>query len=198
MDIDQRLRDFHVQKPDAYAVEALLEATVGVTAKRTPLLVRASCLIRRTWKYYFATASLASMLFLIVAFSFHEHGSRNERVERTVREVAMNYMTRLKPEHHGDNLVTLNKGMHLLPFSLKVPEHLKSDYKLVGSRYCSLAGHLAAHVQLIHRSSGELISLFMTSLEPDLEKIGNEYQTLAGVDIKLFNESGLFYALATR
>lgn len=200
MDIDQRLREFHEKaKPDSFAVKTLLNATVDAeTRERKPLLMRSSSWLQQSWKFYFTTASIASVLFIVIGFSFHEYGSLNERIQRTVREVAMNHITRLEPEHKSDNVVALNRVMQQLPFSLKVPERIEGDYTLVGSRYCSLAGHLAAHVKLRNNSNGELISLFIAALEPELETMDEETQTVSGVDVELFNESDLFYALATQ
>lgn len=201
-DVEQRLRDLHAQaKPDPIAVNALLHATTGLAKEKknfAPRLWPGYGSLKHSWKVYLATACIACLMFTFVGFSFHEHGSLNERIQRTVREVAMNHMTRLESEHKSDNLAELDENMQQLSFSLKVPEHLQTEFTVAGSRYCSLAGHLAAHIKLLDKSSGELASLFVASLEHDLESIGTKSKTIAGVDVELFNENGLFYALASR
>ncbi len=200
MDVEQRLRKFHAQAaPDPIAVEALLRATVGsANTAQSSSFERLVASIKQSWALYLSAASVACLVFAFVGFSFHEQGSLNERTSRTVREVAMNHITHLKSEHESSSIVELSHVMQQLPFLLKVPEHLRANFTVAGSRYCSLAGHLAAHIKLRNIHDGKLSSLFVALLEQDLKSIGLQSQSVAGVDVELFNEDGLFYAFASR
>lgn len=198
--VDERLRKFHANNnPDPLAVEALLQSTVQVSAERPSSFFKQLFTANNfSWKHYVTAACLSCLVFAFVGFSFHEQGSLNERTQRTVREVALNHKTRLEPEHKSTRLAELDQIMQQLPFALRIPEQLNNDYTVDGSRYCSLAGHLAAHIKLRNAKNGELVSLFVASLEHDLESIGRQSQTVAGVEVELFSENGLFYALASR
>lgn len=200
MDVEQRLREFHAQAaPDPLAVEALLQATVGsAKEKESTSFNQRVASVKQSWAFYLTAVSAACLVFALVGFSFHEQGSLNERTERTVREVAMNHITHLKSEHESSSIVELDLVMQQLPFALKLPEHLRNNFTVAGSRYCSLAGHLAAHIKLRNIHDGKLSSLFVALLENDLKSIGLKSQKVAGVDVELFNEDGLFYALASR
>jgi len=110
----------------------------------------------------------------------------------------MNHTTRLEPEFHGDTLAMLDNSMQQLPFSLELPKSIDDAYELIGSRYCSLGGVLAAHVKLRNSRSGRPLSLFVTSNSAELKDIRSQQTTIEGVDVEFWREGGLFYALAQR
>jgi len=124
-------------------------------------------------------------------------GSHAELGTRTLREVAMNHLARLDPDFQGESLAALDERMDRLPFSLSAPERLGSAVRVEGSRYCSLAGHLAAHVTLHDTDSGRPISLFVTALAPDVQRLDGLHEDVAGLDVELWQEEGLFYAMAS-
>jgi len=137
--------------------------------------------------------------FVLAASLWIQHSSTDsERMQRTVREVAMNHTTRLDPEYRGDTLAMLDNSMQQLPFNLVLPEAIDDAYKLIGSRYCSIGGVLAAHVRLRSSDTGKPISLFVTSNSAELEDIRSEQTTLEGIDVEFWREGGLFFALAQR
>jgi len=140
----------------------------------------------------------ACVLVLLTSLWMHESSNESERMQRTVREVAMNHTTRLEPEYYGETLAMLDNSMQQLPFTLQLPESIDKAYQLVGSRYCSLGGVLAAHVRLKSLGSGKPMSLFVTSNSAQLEDVRSQQTTLEGVDVEFWREGGLFYALAQR
>lgn len=123
-------------------------------------------------------------------------GSMDERGERTLREVAMNHATRLSFEFEGESLAALDTSMNQLPFVLSEPSRLPDDLKVLGSRYCSLSGQLAAHVKLREGKTGRPLSLFVTNSAATLNQLDGESGYVDGVEVELFYEGGLFYALA--
>jgi len=143
---------------------------------------------------------MAVICFVVLTLSYFITGGQylNEHTERTVREVAMNHTTRLDPEFRGESLAMLDNSMQQLPFTLSLPSTIDTAYKLVGSRYCSLSGELAAHVRLKHAETGKSMSLFVTSNGAALEDVQTQQTTLEGIDVELWREGGLFFALAQR
>ena len=110
----------------------------------------------------------------------------------------MNHTTRLEPEFRGSSLAMLDNLMHQLPFTLVLPKSIAGEYELIGSRYCSLSGVLAAHVRLHDKNSGKPMSLFVASNAAELEEIRPQQTILEGVEVDFWREGGLFYALAQR
>jgi len=131
-----------------------------------------------------------------VGVSMRMAGSMDERGERAMREVAMNHATRLSFEFEGESLAALDRGMNQLPFVLSEPSRLPDDVRVLGSRYCSLSGQLAAHVKLREGETGRPLSLFVTNSATKLDQLNGESGYVDGVEVELFHEGGLFYALA--
>jgi hypothetical protein len=155
---------------------------------------------RSNTKHWNTTIGIASICFVVLTLSyFFSNGHySNEHTQRTLREVAMNHTTRLEPEFRGESLAMLDNSMQQLPFTLSLPSNIDTEYKLIGSRYCSLSGELAAHVRLKHTESGKPLSLFVTSNGAALEDVQTQQTTLEGIDVELWREGGLFFALAQR
>ena len=141
-------------------------------------------------------AALAATLAAVLAVAVHSYGSLAERTDRTLREVAMNHAARLTFEFEEDTLAGLDRHMRLLPFEMTAPERLPGATVVLGSRYCSLAGRLAAHVKLRDVETGRPLSLFVTAATADLEGLDGDVGRIDGVEVELFREGGLFYALA--
>ena len=137
-----------------------------------------------------------AVLVVTVGLSMRLAGSIDERGDSAIREVAMNHTTRLSFEFEGESVAELDTYMNQLPFELAAPSHLPGNAKVLGSRYCTLSGQLAAHVKLRDASTGRPLSLFVTSSASELHRLRGESGHIDGVEVKLFSEGGLFYALA--
>ena len=140
--------------------------------------------------------ALAFTLVAVLAVGMHVDGSLGERSERTLTEIAVNHATRLTFEFEEPSLAELDEKMQLLPFEMAAPARMPSDVEVLGSRYCTLAGNLAAHVKVRDRVTGRPVSLFVTSVSPELERLDGDVGRIDGVEVRLFREGGLFYAMA--
>ena len=204
---DQRVRDYYenLSMPQD-RLDSLLNPE-NVSAQRSTSALRMGSLKRRLASIFSVSnmhwgtwlrVGLACGLLLMVSLWMHNTGLESERMQRTIREVAMNHTTRLEPEYRGESLAMLDNSMQQLPFALVLPKAIDDAYELIGSRYCSLGGLLAAHVRLKDSTSGKPMSLFVTSNSTELEEIRSQQTTLEGVDVELWREGGLFFALAQR
>lgn len=142
------------------------------------------------------SSAIAAGILVLASMAVHHHTSIGERTDRTLREAAMNHSTRLELEFMSDELDTLNQQMALLPFKISLPATLTDTFTVVGTRYCTINGKLAAHIKLFEPSSKNTVSLFMTSADEDLEQLNNKQRTIDGLNVKLWREKGLFYAMA--
>ena len=156
---------------------------------------RANALLARL-RHPLIRAGLAFAMIAAVAQLMHHSGTVTERAESTFREIAMNHGTRLELEYYGKNLTSLDDSMQQLPFTLVLPDAVSEDVTLIGARYCTLVGNLAAHVKFEDKTSGKPLSLFVTGSTNELKRIQGRSDNLNGVDVELWQEGGLFYALA--
>lgn len=202
---EQRVRDYYenLSMPKD-RVEMLLKASADREAIGTPDKPTKSAVFSEwrsklayiEWNKGVQTGLACGLVLMVSMWVFS--GFETELSKRTLREVAMNHTTRLEPEFRGTSLAMLDDSMHQLPFKLMLPKALDSAYELVGSRYCSLGGVLAAHVKLQDKQSGKLMSLFVTSNSVELEEVQPQQRKLEGVDVEIWREGGLFFALAQR
>lgn len=140
----------------------------------------------------------AAVLVLSLSVGIHEYGTSSERTARTLNEAAMNHSTRFKLEFESENIAEIDQSMSQLQFSLALPSEFGEQFSVVGARYCTINGELAAHVKLLDKTTDKQVSLFMTRSVENLQNIKDTRERIDGVNVKLWNESGLFYALASR
>lgn len=178
----EQLEQAHVQKPSLISRATAFGKSITGSLFASPL---------------FRVAGVCAMV-LIVSLWTYDSGIDNESTERTLREVAMNHSTRLQPEYHGETLAMLDDSMQQLPFTLVLPKEIKKKYHLLGSRYCSLGGILAAHIKFEDRDSGRPVSLFVVNNAAELKQINAQQAIVEGVDVEFWREGGLFFALAQR
>ena len=195
---DQRVRDYY---DNVSMSKDRMDMLLKVAAEHEAAPKRLS-----SWKNTFSgmqwtswlQVGMACALVIVASLWMHNTGSETGLAERTLREVAMNHTTRLEPEFRGSSLAMLDNSMHQLPFNLVLPKSIDNAYELIGSRYCSLGGVLAAHVKLHDKQSGKSMSLFVTSNAAELTQIQTQQKKLDGVDVEIWREGGLFYASAKR
>lgn len=124
------------------------------------------------------------------------HVSISERTRSTMREAALNHATPFTVEFGNNDIAKLNQRMQLLPFKLELPEKLSMRVDILGARYCTISGNLAVHMKLFDQLSQRSLSLFITPVFDNLMAIDHERQVVEGVDVELWQEKRLFYALA--
>ncbi|MFK8078485.1 MAG: hypothetical protein AB8B84_18040 [Granulosicoccus sp.] len=140
----------------------------------------------------------AAVLVLSLSVGIHEYGTSTERTVRTLNEAAMNHSTRFNLEFESENIAEIDESMSQLQFALALPSEFGEKFSVVGARYCTINGELAAHVKLLDKTTDMQVSLFMTRSVENLQNIKDTRDRIDGVNVKLWNESGLFYALASR
>ena len=223
-ELDARLREHYAALPGETATVTAILGSGGVRSERDPLQAASEPLatssrralsfagpspFRRTIRSLVPPAlrrlprltpavrwATAASLMALAVTGVHVAGSVGERTAGTVREAAMNHRTRLAPEFPERDLAALDAAMTELPFELRRPERLGADWRLIGGRYCSIAGRLAAHVQLVAPDGGGTLSLFVTRESDRLARLDGERHDVDEVSVELWEEQGLFFAMA--
>lgn len=138
---------------------------------------------------------LAQALLVVVSLFVHNGSIHAERTDRALKEVAMNHSTRLDLEFENASIEALDEQMVLLPFDVALPDRVAANYIVKGARYCSLSGQLAVHIELAHTETNKTLSVFMTRAADELDAIDSSDELVDGVDVKIWRESGLLYAM---
>jgi len=142
------------------------------------------------WLRIMAAASIVLALALIFVIN------PDSVTERVAQEVAMNHNKALTVEYPTNSYEVLSKQMDKLDFTLRVPsEAVQQGLALVGGRYCSIQGQLAAQIKLSD-SDGRIYTLYQTHSGEQLKSINAGQLQLDHVDIQLWEEQGLLFALA--
>ncbi len=189
-ELDDRLRDhFRGMQLTDNAVDQIAEAGSTQPFTRMPAS-------SRSWRGF--SWAIAAMLILSLTVGIHQYGTHTERTTRTLNEAAMNHSTRLQFEFEAENIVDIDRHMAQLPFEVALPSEFSERFDLLGARYCTINGELAAHVKFVDRETDKQVSLFMTRAVDGLRTIDDARDRINGVNVKLWNESGLFYAMASR
>ena len=111
------------------------------------------------------------------------------------REIAMNHWKLLDVEFISETIPDLSQQMGKLDFSLIRPGRLSEALTIVGARYCSIQGAIAAQIQLTD-AAGHPYTLYQTRIRAPLTSIQEETFEFEGLQLKLWHENGIFLGLA--
>lgn len=147
----------------------------------------------RVW--YLRVAALAAVLVAGFVFT-HVQITEADLTTRVLAEIAMNHNKRLAVEVAAADYDELQAAMDRLDFPIQPPAGLRADYELLGARYCSIHGKLAAQVKIRARDTGRLLTLYATGLTPELANISRQETVYDDVRIEMWTEGGVFFGLA--
>ncbi len=180
---DEIIKKYYADKSlSEEKVESILARSAG---KRTTLFIR-----------YYKFAGVAAIL-LIAFVGLHLQLNRATVTEGVLAEIAMNHLKRLNVEVTSDQYQVVQKNLDRIDFAIRpVGRELIENYILVGGRYCSINGGLAAQLKVRDKLSGALMTLYVTRLTDELAGITSLDTDYNGVQIQLWKENGRFFALA--
>jgi len=147
---------------------------------------------------YVGFALAASLALMAVFTALHQNLLASHRTDTVLREAALNHSSKLQMDAETGSLSELQNELGELKFDIKLP---KSDFfgqlALVGGRYCTISGNLAAHLKLSNPETSEQFSLFLTPYAKNLKTMESSAVEISGVDVELWHEDNVVYALAT-
>jgi len=143
--------------------------------------------------------SIAASLLLAVLVSFqwmNVEPTQQQLVASIAKEIAINHRKQFASDFSEASYAGLSQVMSKLDFKLVDSERLKSKgFEILGGRYCSLSGHIAAQVRL-RNSVGEIFTLYQTSSHETFEALTEHVARAKGVDIEMWSEGGVFLGIA--
>ena len=151
--------------------------------------------IRR--KRVVGVALAASVLLMSLVALVHKNILTSQTTDIVLLEAALNHSSKLQMDAEGQSLTELQDKLQELPFDIKLPDsELFQQLALVGGRYCTISGNLAAHIKLSHPETLEQYSLFLTPAAENLKTLESLEGEVSGVDVKLWQEKNVVYTLA--
>jgi len=144
-------------------------------------------------------AWVASLLVVVVMaqFFYYQQSYQGDLTALVLKEIAMNHNKKLDAEYVETRPEILRVAMQRLDFPLNLPVDIQRDFQLVGGRYCSIQGGLAAQLKVRNRASGAVSTLYVTELTEKLTRIKEQHVLQGSVDIHLWQQQGRFFGLAT-
>lgn len=142
-------------------------------------------------------ALAASLMVFTLGVLMHQNILASQRTDIVMKEAALNHSKKLQMDAEANSLEELQVKLDELPFAIVLPE--SADFPtlaVVGGRYCTINGHLAAHVKLRDPETAKDYSLFLTPSADNLRSMKSNDAELSGVDVRLWHENDVVYAFA--
>ena len=138
-----------------------------------------------------AASCLIATALLLSLFSGPDPG------RHVAREIALNHAKAFSPEFQTGSYETLRGRMKKLDFELSKPgRFVDAEMTLLGARYCSLQGSVAAQLKL-RDEAGRICTLYEVRGDvPAFDYVGEEMHALSSLSIRLWREGNLLYGLA--
>lgn len=158
-------------------------------------------LIERQWSRRPVAVAVAGLVvggFAVVIGPLVSHriGDGEALARGICREVALNHSKQLAIEFPATDYDGLRRAMGKLDFVLVRPsEPVVAKLRVVGARYCSIQGRIAAQIHL-EDERGRPHTLYETPLSGELEAVPERSMEVAGARIRLWREAGLLLGLA--
>ena len=111
-------------------------------------------------------------------------------------EVALNHNKNLAVEFSAKDYAELRDQMEKLDFTLRLPSLPGArGLRVVGGRYCSIQGQLAAQIKL-EDDGGRMVTLYETRFASGFAGLPEGDRTLEGLRIRIWRDGDLLLGLA--
>lgn len=152
-----------------------------------------------SWRKWRLPQAALSACLLILAVGLWTSISPANNNRDIVEEIASNHLQPLHLDVGSSSLEEVGRNLSHLSFSLVNSVRLESkQWKLLGGRYCTIQGQLAAQLKLLNKQSQKIVTLYQSAIPPKSGHSFNE-KTLrsdAGVEVSIWWEDGVMLALA--
>ncbi|HJP52872.1 MAG: hypothetical protein QGH99_08550 [Pseudomonadales bacterium] len=146
-------------------------------------------------RYFLAIA--ASFVVISLTGLLYNINSVDAR-EKVALEIAYNHSKRMALEIASSNLNDV--GAHLSELDFTLVDSVRTDeseWNLLGGRYCSIQGKLAAQLRIKQTTNDSYHTYYQAIIPDDFELGGSTYSTwVEGTYIELWVEGGLLLGLA--
>ncbi len=151
------------------------------------------------WWHYWAPVAAAAAIVMVFSFQMARSYEDGEFYFDVAGEIAMRHNSFTDFEVEAASHEGVQAGLKDLAFSVTplMKQKILSAYEVIGARYCQLEGQQAAHMQVRHRTTGALCTLYVASLNGPLKALKNIDQNvkLETHHVSLWEDSDRLFAL---
>ena len=159
-----------------------------------------SCTPSASTRFMRSPMTRAALLLLMVGVAWFgiQQYRYTAAVDRLVAEIAYNHNKQMGMEIESNAIETVKAFLTKLDFPLIATDRLPGDeWQLLGGRYCSLQGKLAAQLKLRQVETGDIYTLFQTARPAGMPVSSTIRQTYVnGIEVRLWSERGLLVGMA--
>ena len=148
------------------------------------------------YRYAFYATACLLLMTLVVSFSLLNRAPLSERV---MQEIAYNHQQEMPIEITSNSLINIGNYLNKLEFPLIKSSFLDNDkWQLLGGRYCSINGKLAAQLKVKNVEDNKVYTLYQAAISTDITKTlgATKEQAIEGVKVSIWQEKGLLLGLA--
>ena len=138
-----------------------------------------------------AASALLAVSIYIVNFTGLNYGDIS-------KEIAYNHNSQMQMEVFSESIDDIQSHLNRLGFSLIESAFLIGDnWELVGGRYCSISGKIAAQLQIKNLDTSKIYTFYQAKLPDQFFNLIQDKQiSVDGVNVKIWQENGLLMGLA--
>ena len=150
----------------------------------------------KSYRYAFYGTACLLMLTLVVSFNLL---NRPPLTDRIMHEIAYNHQKEMPIEIASNSLINIGDYLNKLEFPLISSNTLnKRDWQLLGGRYCSINGKLAAQLKIKNLNDDKTYTLYQAAIGGNIEQVlgTDREQMIKGINVSIWQEKGLLLGLA--
>jgi hypothetical protein len=199
--LDERLRGFYQRQSIAPAtvdrLKRKLNAAATTTVAAGESVTASLSRLRRPVLIAAVFSTIAAVAALVLLVFWLSITRPDERVAHlAAQEVALNHHKQLAVEYPAATIDQLAGAMSKLDFTPVMPQRFRdNDHRVIGARYCSLRGQIAAQIRLTD-TSGRTCTLYEARPMNELAEVAAAEFEIDGCRIEVWREAGLLMVLA--
>ena len=142
---------------------------------------------------------IAVTAVFIAIFSYNELFEKKDLTSQIAAEVAYNHHKLKDPEVFSSSYIAIQNKLSKLDFSIVTSKLLSPAMILIGGRYCSIKGVLAAQLRYRHSDTGKTVTMYQVPTTKQYKKAFNALieTQIDGITVKIWQEKGLLIAEAS-
>jgi hypothetical protein len=145
------------------------------------------------------TTLVAVLVCLVIAvFAWRHPWDQTINMSSLAAELAYHHNKRMVMEVESASLDEVRAYLGKLDFTpIESQRFPSAEWELVGGRYCSLKGHLAAQLRMRNKTTGETCTFYQLLTPPGVTGLAGTFEDFEqGVKVEIWQERGLLLGVA--
>lgn len=153
--------------------------------------------IARGYVRYGSIVAASLIIFSLIGY-FWRITPRQMNLESLPQEIAYHHNKKMDSEIKTHSYPELKTFLAKLDFNLIQSKRLPSDeWELLGGRYCSLQGRLAAQIKIKNKKDNKVYTLYQLAIPEDIDSPIKSFEAYSGgAKVKIWSENDLLLGIA--